>query len=287
MKALLTAAICLGLMAGSAFATTINATNKFAYAANFGWLDWRGDTTNGAVIGEYVCSGYLYAANVGWIHLGNGTPSDGIRYQNLSTNDYGVNHDGMGNLRGYAYGANVGWINFENTGAPKVNFKDGTLSGHVYSGNCGWISLSNAVAFGQTDFIAPGLDKDGDGIADAWELTHTNTLTAFTSVSDTDGDGMSDLNEYLADTNPHDPADNLVITEYETTPGGTEVTLTWLSKLTRCYQIEKTPDLTAPLWVDSGLGVIAPDETSTTRMFADTNAPMRFYRVKALKPLAP
>lgn len=287
MKVILTAAICLGLMLESAFATTINATNRFAYGANLGWLDWRGDTTNGAVIGEYACSGYLYAANVGWIHLGNGNPSDVIRYQNLTTNDFGVNHDGQGNLRGFAYGANIGWINFETNGAPKVNLKDGTFSGSVYSANCGWISLSNAVAFGQTDFLLPGLDKDGDGITDAWELTYTNTLTAFTASSDTDGDGVSDSAEHLADTDPADPADKLMITAYETTPGGTEATLTWLSKQTRCYQIELTLTLTTPVWLDSGLGMIAPDEISTTRMFADTNAPIRFYRVKALKPLSP
>jgi len=287
MKALLIAGVCLGLLAGSALATTINATNRFAYGANLGWLDWRGDTTNGAVIGEFVCSGSLYAANVGWIHLGNGNPSDGIRYQNLSPNDFGVNHDGQGNLRGFAYGANIGWINFENLGAPKVNLKDGTFSGHVYSANCGWISLSNSVAFGQTDILAPGLDKDGDGITDAWELTYTNALEFFTAQTDTDGDGVSDLEESLADTNPTDPNDKLLITEYETTPGGTEATLTWSSKLTRWYQITKTLDLAAPNWLDSGLGVIAPDTPTTTQMFPDTNAPTRFYRVKALKPLSP
>src|SRR6266704_1396218 len=90
-------------------ATTINSANHYAGGANLGWTDWRADTANGAVIGEYVCSGYIYAANVGWIHLGSGAPANGIRYQNNSPSDYGVNHDGLGNLSGYAYGANIGW----------------------------------------------------------------------------------------------------------------------------------------------------------------------------------
>ena len=75
-----------------------------------GWT-CRGDTNNGAVIGEYVCSGYIYSANVGWINLGSGSPANGIRYQNNSAADFGVNQDGLGNLSGYAYGANIGWIN--------------------------------------------------------------------------------------------------------------------------------------------------------------------------------
>src|SRR2546427_1766054 len=181
-------------------ATTINLTNHFAYGANLGWMDWRGDTNSGAVIGEYVCSGYIYSANVGWIHLGSNAPANQIQYQNNSATDYGVNHDGLGNLRGFAYGANIGWVNFENLGAPKVDLVTGKLSGSVYSANCGWISLSNAFAFVQADHIQSGADTDGDGIADAWEVTYTNTLTAFTATSDTDHDGVSDKNEYFADT---------------------------------------------------------------------------------------
>jgi len=117
--------------------TTINITNKLAFGANLGWLDWRGDTNNGAVIGEYICSGYIYAANAGWINLGNGSPANGIRYQNNSASDFGLNVDSQGNLRGYAWGANIGWINFESWGAPKFDLWSGRFSGHAYSANCG------------------------------------------------------------------------------------------------------------------------------------------------------
>ena len=287
MKNLLCVVIVFGLWAGANAATTINATNRFAYGANIGWLDWRGDTNNGAVIGEYVCSGYIYSANCGWIHLGSNAPANGIQYQNNSATDYGVNHDGLGNLRGYAYGANIGWINFENSGAAKVDLVTGKLSGSVYSANCGWISLSNAVAHVQTDIIAPGTDSDGDGIADAWELSYTNTLTAFATFGDVDGDGMSDKNEYLADTNPTDANSKLAITVFNTSPGGTSPSVTWSSVSTRQYRVQKTLDLTTPSWLDSGLGLISPDGSITTRNFADTNAPTRFYRVQALKPLSP
>jgi hypothetical protein len=158
------------LLAGSAVcvfgATTIDTANRYAYGANSGWLDCRGDTANGGVIGDYVCSGYIYSANVGWINLGSGSPTNGICYQNISVNDVGVNHDGLGNLRGYTYGANIGWVNFESTGAPKVDLATGNLSGYVWSANCGWISLSNAFAYVQTDTISPGLlDASGLPIA--------------------------------------------------------------------------------------------------------------------------
>jgi len=270
--------------------TTINPTNQYAYGANLGWLDWRGDTNNGAVIGEYVCSGYIYSANVGWIHLGGNAPANGIRYQNNSTTDYGVNRDGTGNLRGYAWAANIGWINFETNGVPKVDLKTGKLTGYVYSANCGWISLSNTFAYLQTDSIRPGIDSDGDGITDGWEFSYTNTLTVFTGSSDTDGDGASDLAEHGADTSPLDANDFLHITSYSTLFGvGNETnTVTWTSKETRCYQLDYRTSLNigAP-WVDA-TAVFPPDPgVSTTRLL--TLSPVlseRYFRVEAIKPLS-
>ena len=279
--------LLVGFVISGFTATTINSTNRFAYGANLGWLDWRGDTISGASIGEHVCSGFIYAANVGWIHLGTGTPTNGIQYQNLSAGDFGVNHDGLGNLRGYAYGANIGWINFETNGAAKVDLVTGKLSGSVYAANCGWISLSNAFAHVQTDAIQTGADTDSDGIADAWERLKFGNLTTANGTSDFDLDGFSDRNEYLADTNPNDAASRLIITAFSPSPGGTVPSLTWSSVLTRQYRIQKSLNLNPLVWLDSGLGLISPDGAITTRNFADTNAPMRFYRVQALRPLSP
>jgi hypothetical protein len=291
MKTFLMTVLLFALLVPGRAATTINPANKYAYGANLGWMDWRGDTNNGVIIGEYVCSGYLWAANCGWISLGNGTSANGIRYQNNSATDFGVNHDGLGNLRGYAYGANIGWINFEATGNPRVDLKTGLLAGAVWSANCGWISLSNAFAFVQTDVIRSGADTDGDGITDGWELTYTNNLASFTAGSDTDGDGVSDLKEYLADTSPLDPNDYLRITFYGVRFGnGAETnTLTWTSRPTRCYQVDYRTNLnfTTP-WLDATT-VFTPDAgTNTTRILTlSPFLPQRFFRIEAIKPLAP
>lgn len=281
-------------------ATTIDSVNKYAYGANNGWMDWSGgtsETATGAVIGAYVCSGYIYSANVGWINLGSGAPANGIQYQNLSANDFGVNQDGLGNLRGYAYGANIGWINFTNTGAPKINMITGQMSGYVWSANCGWISLSNAVAYVQTDTISPGaLDADGSGLPIAWELTYFGT-TGVNPNADPDHDGMSNYQEYLAGTDPNNPNSVFRITAESVFfssgglggPGGSSeaiATLTWNSVPTRYYYIQTTPSLSSPVWTDSGLGLITPTSTSTVRDFADPDAPMRFYRVEAVQPLS-
>jgi hypothetical protein len=296
MKALLHLTLIGGLTFSTAAATTIDAVNHFGYGANLGWMDWRGDVTSGTVIGEYICTGFIYAANVGWISLGSGTPANGIRYQNNSASDYGVNHDGVGNLRGYAYGANIGWITFTNrdgTGAtyegPKVDLVTGKLSGFLWSANCGWISLSNTFAFVQTDTILMGADTDGDGIPDAWEREKFGgSLVVADAISDKDGDGFKDISEYLADTDPNNPNSFLSITHYTAGAGGSPASITWRSQPTRQYHVLERTRVDSGLWSDVGLGLVSADPgPTTTRPFTDSISNQRFFRVEAVKPLSP
>ena len=283
MKSRVILALLASSIAPAAFAvTTIDAGNHYAYGANLGWVDWRGDTTNGAVMGEYVCSGYLYSANVGWINLGSGSPANGISYQNNSATDFGVNNDGAGNLSGYAYGANIGWIAFETNGAPQINLKTGAFSGSVYSANCGWISLSNSFAYVQTDTLYYG-PFDTNGLPIPWELSNFGT-TGVNPNADPDKDGRSNLEEFLAGTNPNNANSNLRITGYQY---DLDNSVTWSSVLTRLYYVRQSTNLTFSNWVDSSLGEITPDGASTTVMVAGTNSPQKYYRVEAVLPLYP
>ncbi len=294
--------LLLALLAGASFsltshaATTINAVNRFAYGANIGWMNWRGDGANGAVIGAYVCSGNIYAANVGWISLGDGAPANGIRYANNSAVDSGVNHDGVGNLTGYAYGANIGWLTFTNRAAdgtaydgPKVSLLTGRLSGFVWSANCGWISLSNAQAFVQTDTMDCGPDSDGDGIPDMWELQYAGNLGVLNGAGDNDGDGFTNAEEFEADTNPLNAASYLRFTSTVKPTAGSPTTLTWSSSPTRQYRLYATPNLNLPIvWAEAGLGLIPPGAgATTTRNVGATADPYRFFLIEAIKPLQP
>ena len=273
--------------AGLHAATTIDAANRYAWGANFGWLDWVADANHGAVIGDYVCAGYIYSANVGWINLGSGNPADGIYYRNNSAGDFGVNNDGLGNLSGYAWGANIGWLTFEQTyGQPKVNMLTGQMSGYVWSANCGWISLSNAVAYVQTDSLYPG-PLAPDGLPIPWLLTYFGT-TNVNANADPTGKGMTIGQDYLAGTDPTNANSVLRITAASFARGGTNASLTWDSVPTRYYYIRKTTGLSSPTWTDSGLGLVPPSAgSSTTDGFTDTNALVRFYRVEAVFPLPP
>ena len=269
-------------------ATTINAVHREAYGANIGWINFRGDVTNGSVIGLYYSTGYVWSANAGWINLGSGAPTNGFSYANTSASDWGVNLVLPGGfLRGLAYGANIGWINFETNGNPRVDLATGALSGYAYGANVGWISLSNALAFVQTDRLDWGLDADADGIPDAYERAHTGALTNLTAGGDADDDGADDVHEFLADTDPLDDASVLEITAWSRAAASNAVT--WTVEPTRTYRLERTGAATnQATWTDSGLGVLSPDGGPTlTGLVPDPAATTTFYRAKALVPLAP
>ena len=262
--------------------TTIDAANKYAYGANLGWMDAVADTNNGAVIGEYVCSGCLYSANVGWINLGSGSPANQIQYQNNSATDFGVNQDGLGNLSGYAYGANIGWIAFETNGAPKVNLYNGQLSGSIWSANCGWISLSNTFAVVQTDYIQPA-PLAPDGLPIAWLLQNFGT-TNVNAKADADHDGVSNGNEYLAGTDPNNAASVFKITAVTRGSPPGHSTLTWNSVATRFYTVQTNASLNRGPWSDF---TSQPTAGWSSASFVDADSTNEFYRVRAYRPLLP
>jgi len=263
-------------------ATTIDPSNPYGYGANTGWINAEADTVHGAVIGQAFCSGYIYSANGGWISLGDGSPANGQAYSNTSASDFGVNHDGLGNLAGYAYGANIGWINFEQAqGQPRVDLLTGELSGYAWGANVGWLGLSGI----KTLTIASGPDIDGDGIPDAWEYGHTNVLTAL-GGGDADDDGVPDLGEYAADTDPFDPGDYLAITDFQTS--GTTNWVTWPVKTTRVYTLQQAAALSNGMsWAATSAPFIPPSGPEVTEEVSGATATNRFYQVEARPPLSP
>ena len=274
-------------------ASTINSTNKNAYSANAGWLNFRHDqpsSPSGIVFGDYFLSGFAYGANIGYINLGDGTPANLIQYQNNSATDCGVNHDGLGNLSGYAYAANVGWINFgwatlSDVNRPRVNLLTGAFSGYAYGANIGWIHLGAGYLVTDTMTFT---DTDGDGMADAWELIYFGNLTTATATSDFDHDGATDQIEYLSGTTPNDINDYFRIISSTYNGGYTLATVVFTTKATRLYRLETSNALgaTPDVWTNSSLGTFAPDAGSTTsKVISWPGASKKFIRAAAVLPL--
>ena len=265
-----------------------NPDTDFAYGANTGWTNVQPQRGNHIYVdaGEHFFAGYLYGANIGWISMGDGTPANGHSYSNTTAGDFGVNHDGAGNLSGYAYGANIGWINFGWAGLNDPNrarfdLADGEFHGFAYSANCGWINLGTGRLF------VLGLhrpDTDADGIDDTWEMQWFGNLTTAGIGTDKDGDGQSDAAEYVADTDPLRAADYLKVVSHAYADGQTTVSIVFTSQPSRRYQLQHSTDLVN--WSDSGLGEFSPDAgATTTKGFSFTGSARHFFRVVAVLPL--
>ena len=270
--------------AGAAWGgTTIHVTNKWAWASGTGWLNCRTDTTNGVAVGEYWLSGYMYGSSVGWINMGgtNG-PTNGYQYSNGSSADFGVNHDGRGHLTGYAWNESAGWINFGWTNnpdastAPKLNLQSGIFTGYAWSSGLGWVSLSNISTRLQTVSLAAGMDRNSNGIPDAWEIRmvgNTNTLTS------------TNRDDYIADTNPTNSQDQLEATAFG--GSGTNLSLTWASKKSRLYYIDMKTNLMVGAWQSNVLGpIVSATESNTVGVLSATGT-QGFFRIRVGLPLSP
>lgn len=283
--------------------STVAEDARYSWAANVGWTNWRydNDDNKGAQVEIDFLSGFVYGENVGWIHLGDGAPDNGFVYSQAS-GDYGVNLNlATGNLSGFAYGANIGWISFSwatmaDAHRPRIDLGNGEFRGYAYSANCGWINLGAETQHRvQTAIIASGADSDNDNIPDSWEARKLDESERAYDLSeiggdDSDGDGVSDFDEYKADSNPFDTDDFLRITLIELEsglPAGPEVTLEWTSSERRWYDIEGTHSL-EQAFTTSGLPVgLQGEPVRTDSIFAEqAGMPRAFYRVISNLPLA-
>jgi len=140
------------------------------------------------------------------------------------------------------------------------------LSGLVKSG--GRLNLLNII------------DTNANELPDWWETDHFIAL-GVTPGADPDGDGMNNLLEYLAGTDPNNPASRLAITQAGFVPAG-DFTLTFPSVSGITYRVETSGTLAPDSWTAlgadlSGTGGILQAADSTANKPAN-----RFYRVRVI-----
>jgi len=113
-------------------------------------------------------------------------------------------------------------------------------------------------------------DSDGDGMDDAWELTNFGSLGQ-TSAGDFDGDGTSNITEYLLGLSPVSGSSRFV----GSVSGST---ITWTAKAGASFTVQRSTTMTNEAsWSDVAT-VVA---TGTTGTWTDLSPPpgKAFYRV--------
>ncbi|MBN2684820.1 MAG: S8 family serine peptidase [Pontiellaceae bacterium] len=118
-------------------------------------------------------------------------------------------------------------------------------------------------------------DVDGDSLPDDWELAFFGGETNAVASADADGDGVDNLSEYIAGTDPTDSADRFSVSEGSpATDAG--FALSWEPLPGRSYQVDWTTNLALP-FVPIADGLTYPVGTYTDSVHrAGTE---HFYRI--------
>ncbi len=120
-------------------------------------------------------------------------------------------------------------------------------------------------------------DSDGDSLPDDWELAYFGDLGR-DGTGDHDGDSHTDLQEFLAGTDPTNTGDILRVMTMTFLGGDT--TVLWNATPGKSYRVQFKTNLSDPGWVD--LQVIVTATNSSAYVVDDSGGAetQKFYRVR-------
>jgi hypothetical protein len=133
--------------------------------------------------------------------------------------------------------------------------------------------------------LLPPPDADADGLPDDWMQLHFGhslgeASDASRAGDDADGDGLSNLGEYRAGTDPRDPGSALRIAELARDESGVRVGFP--SVAGRRYRVESSENLTN--WTPSGVEVAGTGRSVAVTDVPPASVAARFYRVCIADP---
>jgi hypothetical protein len=143
-------------------------------------------------------------------------------------------------------------------------------------------SDTNTVEQSLQPLLDPTKSQVGDGIPNGWKQQyHFNPFDPALAAEDPDGDGMSNLQEYLAGTDPTNSASYFHILSI--VPQGSDVFITWMCGGGTTNVVQATPDPSVSYSNISDNIILSGTGDSVTNYLdagGVTNNPLQFYRIQ-------
>jgi hypothetical protein len=126
------------------------------------------------------------------------------------------------------------------------------------------------------------VDTDGNGLPDWWEQLYFGHLTGTDPNADPDGDGFSNMQEYIADTNPTNS--NSFLRMLPARVATNSVTVTWSGGSQARQHLQRASSMNGPITWTTVLTNQPP--TLLTNSYVDPVGTNRavFYRIEADRP---
>ena len=154
----------------------------------------------------------------------------------------------------------------------------------VITNACGRLIKTGGTLSATTTNLAPGLSAVGDSIPNSWKQQYKfNPFDPNLANEDPDGDGQSDLAEYLAGTNPTNSASFFGVTAVTKT--NNDIRVTWMTGTGKTNALERTAGVAGSFATNNFAAIFSvTNTTGTTTNYlntgAATNPAALFYRVR-------
>lgn len=185
-------------------------------------------------------------------------------YQTFGTN-FAASYSASGLPGGLAMGSVSGLI----SGTPTVAGIYNVSLSATNQGGVGTRALSLEVQ----------ADADADGMGDGWETANGLSAAVNDSALDLDGDGQSNIAEWLAGTAPNSGSSRLAVSGQQIVSGN--VVLNWASVVGRRYRVYSRVDLASGFWVQATtVPIVATSSTTTFTHTGGAGVAQRYYQVR-------
>jgi hypothetical protein len=205
---------------------------------------------------------------------------------------FAVVYDGT-NVTVYGGGVAITNVTVALTTGDDLNVAFGKVFGDYYNGILDDIRIYGR-ALSQSEIqaiVAVGsgaVDTDGDGIADSWETLYFGSPTGCNPNEDSDGDGMSNLQEFILGTDPTNAHDVLRATIGRNASGDGVVSFSSFSSAgsiyggkSRYYTLESTTNMMSTNWqAVAGCSNLPGTDSVVSRTNVNVGVKSTFYRVR-------